>query len=123
MYVIADHAAIEFFIHIAHLFICMDKFSESVLRLAAKIPKGKVATYRQIAVALGKPNAFRAVGNALSKNPHLVKVPCHRVVKSNGTIGDYRLGLAKKIKLLQNEGIIIKGVKVADLKGYLYDFK
>ena len=49
----------------------MDNFSESVLRLAAKIPKGKLATYKQIAIALGKPDASRAVGNALNKNPHL----------------------------------------------------
>ena len=71
MYVIANHAAIEFFIHINHLFIGMDNFSESVLRLAAKIPKGKLATYKQIAIALGKPDASRAVGKALNKNPHL----------------------------------------------------
>src|SRR3989338_633600 len=118
MYVIADHAAIEFFIHIAHLFICMDKFSESVLRLAAKIPKGKVATYRQIAVALGKPNAFRAVGNALNKNPHLIKVPCHRVVKSNGAVGGYASGAKRKIALLKKEGIGIKDGKIAGLGRY-----
>src|SRR3989338_7525928 len=122
MYVIADHAAIEFFIHIAHLFICMDNFSESVLRLAAKIPKGKVATYKRIAVALGKPKAARAVGNALHKNPHLIKIPCHRVVKSNGRIGGYALSAKRKIILLKKEGIEIKNGKIAGLGRYLYEF-
>ena len=99
----------------------MDKFSESVLRLAAKIPKGKVATYRQIAVALGKPNAFRAVGNALNKNPNLIKIPCHRIVKSNGEVGGYTSGAKRKIALLKKEGIEIKNGKIVRLETYLYD--
>ena len=100
----------------------MDNFSESVLRLAAKIPKGKVATYRQIAVALGKPNAFRAVGNALNKNPNLIKIPCHRIVKSNGEVGNYASGAKRKIALLKKEGIGIKEGKIAGLGRYLYGF-
>ena len=100
----------------------MDNFSESVLRLAAKIPKGKVATYRQIAVALGKPNAFRAVGNALNKNPNLIKIPCHRIVKSNGEVGNYASGAKRKIALLKEEGIEIKNGKIVRLETYLYDF-
>jgi len=99
----------------------MDNFSESVLRLAAKIPKGKVATYRQIAVALGKPNAFRAVGNALNKNPNLIKIPCHRIVKSNGEVGNYASGAKRKIALLEKEGIGIKNGKIASLERYLRD--
>ena len=100
----------------------MDNFSESVLRLAAKIPKGKVATYRQIAVALGKPNAFRAVGNALNKNPHLIKIPCHRIVKSNGEVGNYASGAKRKIVLLRKEGIEIENGKIIELKRHLYKF-
>ncbi|MBI2529762.1 MAG: MGMT family protein [Candidatus Diapherotrites archaeon] len=100
----------------------MDSFSESVLRLAAGIPKGKISTYRQIAVALGRPNAARAVGNALNKNPHLIEVPCHRVVKSNGAVGNYALGAERKIALLKKEGIEIKKGRISELETYLYDF-
>jgi len=64
----------------------------------------------------------RVVGNAVHKNLKIIKVPCHRVVKSNGSIGKYQSGLAKKIKLLQNEGIKIKGDKIANFKSYLYHF-
>jgi len=60
--------------------------------------------------------------NAVHKNLKIIKVPCHRVVKSDGQVGNYCLGLAKKIKLLQNEGIKIKGNKIVDFKSYLYYF-
>jgi methylated-DNA-[protein]-cysteine S-methyltransferase len=81
------------------------KFEEKVYFLTKKIPQGKVATYKKIAERVGNPKSYRAVGNALNKNLHLVKVPCHRVVKSTGFIGGYALGVEKKRKLLEKEGV------------------
>ncbi len=98
------------------------KLEKPALLLVSRIPKEKVSTYKLIAEALGKPKAFRAVGNALRKNPDLIKVPCHRVVRSNGEIGGYALGAKEKIELLRGEGIEIKGGKIAELKRYLYKF-
>ena len=68
------------------------------------IPKGRVATYAEIARATGVPRAARAVGNALNKNI-FADVPCHRVVRSDGTIGEYAAGTAEKIKVLMSEGV------------------
>ncbi len=96
-------------------------FSERVLRIVSKIPKGKLATYRQIAEALGKPKAARAVGNALNSNPHLMKIPCHRIVRSDGFVGGYALGAKRKIALLRRERIERKNGRIANLKRYLYE--
>mgnify|MGYP001611204159 CR=1 FL=1 len=96
-------------------------FNEKCYSLLKKVPKGKLATYKDIASALGT-RAYRAVGNAMHKNPHAPKVPCHRVVKSNGEVGGFALGKRKKIEMLKKEGIIIKGYKVVDFSGYLYKF-
>lgn len=82
-------------------------FEEEVLELCKKIPKGKVTTYKEIAIALNCPLAVRAVGNALNKNPELIKVPCHRVVCFNGHIGDYVNGQNQKAVILQSEGVEI----------------
>jgi len=100
----------------------MTKLEKKILSLVSQIPKGKVTTYKIIALKIGDGHLARAVGNAVPKNLNINKIPCHRVVKSNGQFGDYLLGLAKKIKLLQNEGIKIKGDKIADFKSYLYRF-
>jgi len=80
-------------------------FEKQVLDLVKKIPRGKVTTYKFLARAAGRAKASRAIGNALKKNPDLIEVPCHRVVRSNGKIGDYRLGQKKKWLLLKKEGI------------------
>ena len=66
-------------------------FSERVYAIVAKIPKGKVMTYKQVAAKAGSPHAARAVGN-LMKNNYNPKIPCHRVVLSDGKIGDYNRG-------------------------------
>lgn len=91
------------------------------MELVSKIPKGKVTTYKEVARALGCPKAYRAVGNALARNPHPLKIPCHRVVKSDGKIGGYRLGSRRKARLLVNEGVEIKDGKV-ELKKYMFKF-
>ena len=96
------------------------KFSERVYNLCKKIPKGKVSTYKIIAKKL-RTKAYRAVGNALNKNPYK-KVPCHRIISSTGHLYGFVLGLRKKAELLRKEDVKIKNNKV-DLKKYLFKFK
>lgn len=83
----------------------LSRFEAEVLRECIKIPKGSTRTYAQIAKAIGRPNSARAVGNALAKNPFAPAIPCHRVVKSDGTPGGYSAkgGRRKKILLLKKE--------------------
>lgn len=82
-------------------------FTDKVITIVKKIPKGKVMTYKQIATAAGSPRASRAVGSIMAKNQNL-DIPCHRVIRSDGSIGPYN-GLRNKSKeqLLRNEGAII----------------
>ena len=99
----------------------MKSFSERCYQILKKVPKGKVTTYREIARAL-RSKAYRAVGNAMNRNPHAPHVPCHRVVKSDGRVGGFASGTRKKISMLKREGIkIVKG-KI-NLKKYLHKFK
>lgn len=96
----------------------MAKFQANVLELVSKVPKGNVTTYKELARALGRPRAWRAVANALAINPHPIKIPCHRVVRADGKVGGYKLGEKRKVELLLGEGVIINKGKV-DLKKYL----
>ncbi|HZX49971.1 MAG TPA: MGMT family protein [Candidatus Paceibacterota bacterium] len=84
----------------------MTPFQKRVYEAVKRIPRGEVRTYKQIAQAIGCPKAYRAVGNALNKNPDLKTIPCHRVVRSDGKIGGYRFGSSKKKTLLLREGAI-----------------
>jgi methylated-DNA-[protein]-cysteine S-methyltransferase len=79
--------------------------SEDVYKMLLTIPTGMVSTYGDIARALGNPLASRRIGRILNKNPNPILVPCHRVVKSDGKIGGYALGISKKKELLENEGV------------------
>lgn len=81
-------------------------FTQRVYDVVAKIPKGKTMTYREVARRAGRPNAYRAVGNIMHRNPDTTRVPCHRVVRSDGTPGGYASGTRKKIALLQREGAL-----------------
>lgn len=103
----------------------MKKFQEKVIELMRKIPKGKVTTYKFIAHKLGC-KAYRAVGNAVGANPFAPVVPCHRVCKTDGTVGNYGGGAKKKIKLLRREGIKIQGndkkAKIVDFDKVLFKF-
>ncbi len=101
----------------------MVTFSELVWQATKKIPKGKVATYAIIAKMIKKPKAARAVGNALNKNPYAPIVPCHRVVKSDGSIGGFASGPRNKISLLNKEGVTIIKNKVTPLDRFLYKEK
>ena|SRR3989344_4422892 len=98
----------------------MKTFNERCYDILRRVPKGKVTTYSELARAL-KSKAYRAVGNAMNKNPYSPKVPCHRVVKSNGDIGGFASGTKKKISMLKKEGVEITKGKI-DLKKYLYKF-
>lgn len=99
----------------------MADFKSRVLELASKIPRGKVTTYKELARALGSPRAYRAVANALARNPKPIKIPCHRVVRSDGGIGGYRLGVQRKVRLLAAEGVEVRNKKV-DLAKYMFRF-
>ena len=81
-------------------------FEIKVWRFLQKIPRGKIKTYSEIAKAIGKPKSFRAVANAVAKNPFPPTIPCHRVVRANGSLGGYsgKGGLKTKKKLLKKEG-------------------
>lgn len=83
-------------------------FYDYVLKLTCQIPKGKISTYKELALALGDEISARAVGTALNRNPTPVKIPCHRVIHSDGRIGGYKLGVEKKIELLKKEGFVIE---------------
>ena len=86
-------------------------FKNYVYDVVKKIPRGKILSYKLVAKHAGKPKAWRAVGNILNKNRDK-KIPCHRVIKSNGKIGGYNRGIKKKIVLLKREGVKIKNKKV-----------
>lgn len=98
-----------------------NNFSERVWQLCRKIPKGKVTTYKEIAAAM-KTKAYKAVGNALNKNPHSPVVPCHRVVGSNGYLVGFAKGLKKKAEMLRKEGIKVKNNKIVDFEKVLHRF-
>ena len=100
----------------------LSDFSKKVYELTGKIPAGRVSTYRAIARALKNSRASRAVGNALNKNPYAPKVPCHRVIRSNGETGGFASGTKKKIAMLRKEGVIINNGRL-DLQKYLYGFE
>lgn len=84
------------------------------------IPKGKVVTYKQVAIEMGLPRAYRAVGTALSKNEEPVRIPCYKVIKSDGNIGGYNLGAKKKEYLLKRDGVEIKNGRIVNLHKYLF---
>lgn len=77
-------------------------FKEKVYAVVRRIPRGKTMTYMQVARAVGSPRAYRAVGNILNKN-YDPAIPCHRVVRSDGTAGGYNKGKRKKVEMLKKE--------------------
>ncbi len=91
-------------------------FSQKCYELLKKVPKGKVTTYKILAEKLGT-KAYRAVGNAMNKNPYAPKVPCHRVVNSDGKVGKFASGTKKKIQMLKKEGVEIKNGKIVNFEG------
>ena len=104
----------------------MDSFNDRCYSFLRKVPKGRITTYKEIAKAL-KTRAYQAVGNAMRNNPYAPEVPCHRVVKSDGSIGGFRgkksgESVSEKINMLKKEGIEFKGRKVKDFEKKLFKF-
>ena len=98
-----------------------DSFNESCYKILKRVPAGKVTTYKELARALGS-EAYRAVGNAMNKNPYAPVVPCHRVVKSDGSLGGFARGSRKKTELLSREGVTISKGRVIDFEEKLFRF-
>ena len=86
------------------------KFQLKVWNYLKKIPKGHVKTYKEVAIAIKSPKSARAVANACGKNPYPPKIPCHRVIRSDGSLGGYsgKGGTSKKRQLLKSEKVFIK---------------
>jgi len=93
-------------------------FFQKAYRVVSQIPKGRVATYGDIASALGISGGARAVGRAMSMNQDTRTVPCHRVVRSDGHVGGYAKGFLAKMALLKKEG-----VSVDDFNRKIIDFE
>ena len=83
-------------------------FQKRVWKVLQQIPFGETKSYREVAILAGSPKAQRAVGQAVNKNPFLIVVPCHRVIKSDGGTGGFGAGLDKKRALMKHEGIETK---------------
>ena len=85
------------------------KFQVKVWKYLKTIKKGQVKTYLDVAKAINKPKAARAVANAIGKNPYAPKIPCHRVIRSDGSLGGYSApgGVKTKKRLLKSEGILL----------------
>ena len=89
----------------------MTEFQQKVFKVVRSIPRGKVLSYAEVSWRLDSKDSARAVGNALNKNRDKT-VPCHRVIRSDGRVGGFNGGTAKKIKLLEAEGIKIKNGRI-----------
>lgn len=109
----------------------LSEHQQAILRILAEVPKGKVTTYGDLAQELSRrdfrwsPTASRAVGTTMKNNPCGPYIPCHRVIKSDGSIGNFRGGaegaVQEKIQMLRTEGIeVVKGR--IDLKNYRHKF-
>lgn len=99
----------------------VSSFNQQCYDLLKLIPVGNVVTYGDIAHALGT-KAYQAVGNAMANNPNPIIVPCHRVVKANGDIGNYALGIHNKINLLSDEGVQTAEGKIVNFNSIRFQF-
>lgn len=97
-------------------------FSERVYAAVRKIPCGRVSTYGAVAAMAGSPNAARAVGNILHKNPYFGEVPCHRVVHADGRLAaDFAFGgIGVQAQMLEQEGVAVKDGRVVGMRGKFY---
>ena len=104
----------------------MISFNEKCYSLLKKVPEGKITTYKEIANALNT-KAYQVVGSAMKNNPYAPEVPCHRVVKSNGSIGGFGgqtkgKKIQEKISLLKEEGIEFEDKKIKNFEEVLFKF-
>ena len=96
------------------------QFEKDVLVATFRIPKGKISTYKKIAEKIGRPKSYRAVGNALHKNPLSPVVPCHRVVSSDGSFSGPKKGAKGRRNMVAKEGVPINKGKVKISNEILY---
>ncbi|RME53998.1 MGMT family protein [Candidatus Woesearchaeota archaeon] len=97
-------------------------FSRKCYERLLQVPAGRVTTYSELARSLGS-KGFRAVGRAMNKNPFAPHVPCHRVVASDGSVGGFARGVAKKVALLRREGVEVRQGKVVDFEKVFFRFE
>ena len=97
-------------------------FATTVYRFLKCVSSGKVTTYGALAARAGHPGAARAVGQIMNRNPHPIRVPCHRVVMSDGRVGGYARGVRAKIQLLRREGITIRSGRIQNFRQRLFHF-
>ncbi len=101
------------------------KFDEKVYNSIKRVPKGKVTTYKEIGMAL-KTRGYRAIGQALKRNPYAPAVPCHRVVRNDGDVGGFsgnkEDNIKKKMEILREEGVQVKNRKI-DLDLYFFGLR
>ena len=109
---------VSFDLELVDFGLCSD-FQQKVLLAEYGIPRGSISTYSRIARHIGKPLAARAVGNALASNPFPLIIPCHRAIRSDGSLGGYQGGLEMKKRLLEMEGVRIHNNRV-DMKKMFY---
>jgi len=100
----------------------MKKLSARVLALLHRVPKGRVTTYKALARAIGNENLARVIGRILSQNKEVDKYPCYKVVRSDGRIGGYSLGVREKIRRLKREGIGVKNNRIIDFERMVFEF-
>jgi methylated-DNA-[protein]-cysteine S-methyltransferase len=112
--------AIRFSLDGVRLDLC-SAFQRKVLLAEYGIPRGNVSTYKLIANTLGNPNGARAVGTALATNPFPVVIPCHRAIRSDGSLGGYQGGLKMKRRLLEMEGIAFRDAGHPAPRSFFYE--
>lgn len=95
-------------------------FFEQCYNLVRQVPEGRVTTYKAICEAMGS-HAYRAVGQAMHRNPYAPEVPCHRVVSSDGSLGGFAWGSEKKIALLSQEGIQVQNNAIIDFETHFFN--
>ena len=98
------------------------RIEEKIYYKLLQVPEGYVTTYGDLAKAINLKNGQRVVGKIMKNNPFPVIVPCHRVVKSDGTVGGYAYGIERKKHMLSKEGFKIKDNKILDFKNNLFHF-
>ena len=95
---------------------------QRVYKKLLEVPKGEITTYGDLAKAVGLKNGQRAIGKIMNKNPYPGIIPCHRVVRSDGSVGGYAYGIKVKTNMLSDEGIKINKGKVLDWKKIHHSF-
>ena len=95
---------------------------QKVYGMLARVPKGKVTTYGELARAAGLRNGQRAVGRIMNRNPYPSIIPCHRVVMSTGDVGGYAYGTEVKEEMLASEGVALGGGRISDMDSVMHRF-